>query len=57
MEEEALARLAAAGKVRLPRKKMPSPGKGPVPGVPTETDLARIQEDVRSDPSPAGRHP
>ncbi len=38
--------LAAAGKVKLPRQKVPSPGAGPVPGVPGEVDLARILDDV-----------
>lgn len=48
-EDEALARLAIAGKVRLPRRKVPSPGAGPVAGVPQAIDLAGILEDVRSD--------
>jgi prevent-host-death family protein len=48
-EDEALARLAAAGKVRLPQRRVPSPGAGPVPGVPKRIDLAGILEDVRSD--------
>jgi len=47
-EDEALARLAIAGKVRLPRRKVPSPGAGPVTGVPQGIDLAGILEDVRS---------
>jgi prevent-host-death family protein len=48
-EEEALRRLAAAGKVRLPRAKVPSPGAGPVPGVPPGIDVAAILDDVRSE--------
>lgn len=47
-EDEALRRLAAAGKVRLPRTKVPSPGAGPVPGVPSGIDIAAILDDVRS---------
>ena len=48
-EDDALARLAAAGKVKLPRQKVPSPGAGPVAGVPGEVDLARILDDIRSE--------
>jgi len=48
-EDDALARLAAAGKIRLPRQKVPSPGAGPVPGVPAGIDLAGILNDVRSE--------
>lgn len=47
-EDEALTRLAIAGKVRLPRRKVPSPGAGPVPGVPRGIDLPGILDDVRS---------
>lgn len=48
-EDEALARLAAAGKVRLPRRRVPSPGAGPVAGVPERIDLTAILDDVRSE--------
>jgi prevent-host-death family protein len=48
-EDEALRRLAAAGKVRLPRAKVPSPGAGPVAGVPAGIDVAAILRDVRSE--------
>jgi len=48
-EDEALGRLAAAGKLRLPRNRVPSPGAGPVAGVPGGVDLAALLEDVRSD--------
>jgi prevent-host-death family protein len=48
-EDEALRRLALAGKVRLPRGKVPSPGEGPVRGVPSGIDLAAILADVRSE--------
>ncbi len=47
-EDEALERLAASGKIRLPRRKVPSPGSGPVGGVPPGIDLARILDDVRA---------
>jgi antitoxin (DNA-binding transcriptional repressor) of toxin-antitoxin stability system len=47
-EDEALERLAAAGRVRLPRRKVPSPESGPVGGVPAGIDLARILDDVRA---------
>lgn len=47
-EDEALRRLAAAGKVRLPERKVPSPGEGPVPGVPSGIDVAAILAEVRS---------
>lgn len=47
-EDEALERLAAAGKLRLPRRKAPSPGAGPVEGVPRGIDLAAILADVRA---------
>ena len=48
-EDEALRRLAAAGKVRLPHGKVPSPGAGPVAGVPPGIDVAAILSDVRSE--------
>lgn len=49
-EVEALRRLAAAGKVRMPRGTVPSPGAGPVPDVPKGIDLQAILSDVRSGP-------
>lgn len=48
-EDDALRQLAVAGKVRLPRGKVPSPGLGPVAGVPAGIDLATILHDVRSE--------
>ena len=51
-EDEALARLAVAGKLRLPRRRVPSPGAGPVAGVRKGIDLAAILEDVRSEAGP-----
>jgi prevent-host-death family protein len=48
-EDEALHRLAAAGKVRMPRSKVPSPGAGPVAGVPKGIDIGKILADVRSE--------
>lgn len=48
-ESEALRRLAAAGKVRLPRRTVPSPGAGPVPGVPRGIDVAAILAEVRAE--------
>ena len=47
-EDEALRRLAAAGKLRLPRNRIPSPGQGPVTRVSPE-DLASALDDLRSD--------
>jgi hypothetical protein len=47
-ENEALSRLAAAGKVRLPRRRIPSPGAGPVGALPPDVDLEGILDDVRS---------
>jgi len=47
-EDEALRRLAAAGKVRLPGGRVPSPGQGPVPGVPAGLDVGAILDEVRS---------
>jgi prevent-host-death family protein len=47
-EDEALERLAAAGKVRLPARKVPSPGVGVVPGVPRGIDVAALLAEVRS---------
>jgi len=47
-EDDALARLASAGKIRLPRRRVPSPGAGPV--VPDGAyDLNAALDDVRSD--------
>jgi prevent-host-death family protein len=47
-ENDALRRLAAAGKIRLPERQVPSPGEGPVEGVPEGIDLPGILEDVRA---------
>ena len=47
-EDEALRRLAASGKVRLPAKRVPSPGEGPVPGVPDGIDVAALLDELRS---------
>lgn len=47
-QDEALERLAAAGKLRLPRRRVPSPAAGPVEGVPRGIDLTRILADVRT---------
>jgi prevent-host-death family protein len=47
-EDEALARLAAAGKVRLPARRRGGPTAGPVSGVPQGIDLSAILDDVRS---------
>ena len=47
-EDDALARLAAAGKVRLPAKRVPSPGEGPVlsgPGLDVSTALDELREE------------
>lgn len=48
-DDEALRRLAAGGKVRLARGRVPSPGAGPVPGVPRDIDISAVLDDVRSD--------
>ena len=48
-EDEALRRLAAAGKIRLARGKVPRPGAGAVPGVPRGIDIAAVLAEVRSD--------
>jgi prevent-host-death family protein len=48
-EDEALRRLAAAGKVRLPSKASRF-GRGPIPGVPTDIDLDAILKDMRTGP-------
>jgi prevent-host-death family protein len=48
-EDDALRRLAAAGKVRLPRARVPSPGAGPVPGVRAGIDVAAILAEVRDE--------
>ena len=50
-EDEGLRRLAAAGKVRLPRGRVPSPGAGPVPGVPDGIDVGALLDEVRSEGS------
>ena len=47
-EDEALRRLAAAGKIRLPIRRVPSPGEGAVPGVPQGIDVALLLDEVRS---------
>ena len=47
-EDEALRRLAAAGKIRLPRGRVPSPGAGPVTELPEGVDLDALLADVRS---------
>lgn len=47
-EDEALSRLSAAGRIRLPRRRVPSPGAGPVAGVPSGVDLEALLSDVRS---------
>jgi prevent-host-death family protein len=47
-EDDALRRLAAAGKVRLPMRRIPSPGEGPVPGVPSGIDVPSLLDEVRS---------
>jgi prevent-host-death family protein len=52
-EDRALARLAAAGKVRLPRTKIPSPGEGAVAGVPHGLEIGALLDEVRSE----GRDP
>ena len=48
-EDEALRRLAASGKVRLPVRKVPSPGAGPVAGVPRGIDVTALLDLVRSE--------
>jgi prevent-host-death family protein len=48
-EDDALQRLAAAGKVRLPARKIPSPGEGPVRGVPKGIDVAALLAEARSE--------
>ncbi|MEX2530919.1 MAG: type II toxin-antitoxin system prevent-host-death family antitoxin [Gemmatimonadota bacterium] len=50
-EDEALRRLAAAGKIRLPGKAIPSPGEGPIEGIPTGVDVASALAAVRADRS------
>jgi prevent-host-death family protein len=47
-EEEALGRLAAAGKLRLPRNKVPSPGEGPITRVSPE-ELSAALDELRAD--------
>jgi prevent-host-death family protein len=47
-EDEALRRLAAAGKIRLPSGRVPGAGQGPVPGVPSGVDVQRILDEVRA---------
>jgi prevent-host-death family protein len=48
-EDEALRRLAAAGKIRLPGKAVPSPGEGRIEGVPPGVDVASALAAVRAD--------
>lgn len=48
-EDAALRRLASAGKVRLPRGKVPSPGAGPVAGVRPGVDVGSMLDEVRSE--------
>jgi prevent-host-death family protein len=48
-EDEALRRLAAAGKLRLPEGRIPSPGAGPVEGVPKGLDTRGILDATRSE--------
>jgi prevent-host-death family protein len=47
-EEEALRRLAAAGKLRIPERRVPSPGEGSVPGVPEGIDVSALLAEARS---------
>jgi len=47
-EDAALRRLSAAGKIRLPAGPVPSPGEGPVPGVPKGLDPGALLSEVRS---------
>lgn len=47
--DEALRRLAAAGKLRMPEGRVPGPGLGPVPGVPAGIDVAALLAETRSD--------
>ncbi|CAN5875292.1 hypothetical protein BH23GEM9_BH23GEM9_07860 [soil metagenome] len=47
-EDEALSRLAAAGKIRLPRSRPRSPGAWPVGALPPDVDLKAILDDARS---------
>lgn len=48
-EHEALSRLAAAGKLRLPRRTVPSPGEGAIAGLPHGIDAAAALEATRGD--------
>jgi prevent-host-death family protein len=50
-EDEALRRLAAAGKLRLPKSPVPSPGAGPVKGIPQGLDPAKLLQETRADRS------
>jgi len=50
-EDEALRRLAAAGKLRLPKGRVPSPGAGPVRGVPRGLAPAKLLQETRADRS------
>ena len=47
-DDEALARLAAAGKVRVARSRVPSPGEGPVPGA-EGRDYREALDEARSE--------
>jgi prevent-host-death family protein len=48
-EEDALRRLALAGKIRLPAARVPSPGAEGVPGVPRGVDIAGMLAEVRGE--------
>jgi prevent-host-death family protein len=50
-EDEALRRLAAAGKVRLPKNRIPSPGAGPITEV-RPGELSGALDDLRRDRAP-----
>lgn len=50
-EEEALRRLAASGKIRLPRNKIPSPGMGTVARIDAE-DLSAALQALREERTP-----
>lgn len=48
-EDQALARLASAGKLRPPRGRVPGAGEGAIPGLPSGIDVARALDAVRED--------
>jgi prevent-host-death family protein len=52
-EDEALRRLAAAGKIRLADGRVPSPGAGPVEGIPKGIDTRAVLEATRAERSDA----